>query len=345
MTSYNWRMRRVQGLLAPGVFAISFSAFAVALAAPSAPDPVITPLSPAEPMKRTRFAPGYHLELVAAEPLVKEPVAISWDGDGRLYVVELLGYMQDIHGHGQKDPVGRVSRLEDTDGDGKMDRRTTFLDKLVEPRAVLTVDDAVLVAEMPHLWLARDTDGDGKADEKKAIDDQYGSASMNVEVAPNSLVWGRDNWIHNTHSPFKYRFRAEGGGRLERAPSPMGGQWGLGQDDMGNFYYSNSVQPFQGDQIAKEYWARYNLLGSRGDWYDPRTRLGSFNEVWPAVRITDAHPGDSQLRPDGTLLLFTASGGQTVFRGDRLPGLAGNYFIPEPVGRLVRRAVIHAEDG
>ena len=92
-------------------------------------------LSPAESMKKIVLPPGYRLELVASEPMIEEPVAIDWDSDGRLWVVEMPGYMEDMPATTELQPTGRVSVLEDTNDDGRMDKKTVFLDKLVLPRA------------------------------------------------------------------------------------------------------------------------------------------------------------------------------------------------------------------
>ncbi len=93
-------------------------------------------LSPAQALADFRIAPGFEIELVAAEPLIGDPVAMSWDEYGRLYVVEMRSYMPDAYGTGRFDPVGRVVRLTDTNGDGQMDSSEVFLDKLANPRAV-----------------------------------------------------------------------------------------------------------------------------------------------------------------------------------------------------------------
>ena len=84
--------------------------------------------SPEESMGMIDLAPGYRLELVAAEPLIEEPATMAWDGDGKLYVAELNTYMQEIDGKNQHDPVCRVVLLEDTDNDGRMDKRSVFVD-------------------------------------------------------------------------------------------------------------------------------------------------------------------------------------------------------------------------
>src|SRR5580765_5945629 len=89
-----------------------------------------TPLSAEESMKTMHLPEGYKLELVAGEPMVQEPVAIVWDGNGRMYVAEMRSYMQDSEGSNENQPVSRIVRLEDTDGDGKMDKRSIFIDSL-----------------------------------------------------------------------------------------------------------------------------------------------------------------------------------------------------------------------
>ena len=91
------------------------------------------------------MAPGYRLELVASEPLIQDPVAIDWDVQGRLWAVEMPGYMRDVAGGNEHDPIGRIVVLEDTNDDGKMDKRTVFADGLVLARALKVLDHGVLV--------------------------------------------------------------------------------------------------------------------------------------------------------------------------------------------------------
>src|SRR3954465_2126126 len=131
-------------------------------------------LSPADEMKTFVMPPGYHVELVASEPMIEEPILVDFDPKGRLWVVELVGYMQDLAGTHERDPLGRVSVLEDVDGDGKMDKKTVFLDRLVQPRALKVLDKGVLVGEPPNLWLAIDTNGDLKSDKKELVTADYG---------------------------------------------------------------------------------------------------------------------------------------------------------------------------
>jgi hypothetical protein len=88
--------------------------------------PISTYLSPQESMNTIHLPEGYHLQLVASEPVIQEPVALTWDGDGRMYVAEMRSYMQDINGTGEHLPICRITRLEDTDGDGVMDKHTVL---------------------------------------------------------------------------------------------------------------------------------------------------------------------------------------------------------------------------
>src|SRR5882762_3808342 len=83
-------------------------------------------LAPREEMQTFKIAPGFRVELVAAEPLVRDPVAMTFDPDGRIWVCEMRGYMPDVDGNGQKAPVGTISVLEDTTGAGIMDKSTVF---------------------------------------------------------------------------------------------------------------------------------------------------------------------------------------------------------------------------
>src|SRR3954454_18841355 len=122
-------------------------------------------LSPDEALKTFYMPPGYHLELVASEPLIQEPVALDWDLEGRLWAVEMPGFMADITGSNEYDPIGRVVVLEDPNGDGRMDEPTGVADGLVLARSLKILEHGVLVAEPPNLWLMRDTNGDLRADQ------------------------------------------------------------------------------------------------------------------------------------------------------------------------------------
>src|SRR5262245_2120370 len=171
------------------------------------------PLLPADALKTFYMPPGYRVELVAAEPLVQDPVALDWDVQGRLSVVEMPGCMADITGSNEHDPTGRVAVLEDADGDGRMDKRADFADRPVLARSVKVLQHGVLVAEPPNLWLMRDTNGDLRADTKELVTDHFGRRDGDPQNQGNGFVWGLDNWLH-TAGETDLEFRLKDG-RLE----------------------------------------------------------------------------------------------------------------------------------
>lgn len=301
------------------------------------------PRTPEEALETFIVAPGFDLELVASEPMIEDPVAIDFDADGRMYVVEMRGYMPNVEGDGELTPNGRVSVLEDTDADGRMDRSTVFLDSLVLPRAVKALDHGVLVAEPPYLWLARDTTGDLKADAMEVVRDDYGRRESNPERNPNGLVWALDNWIVNTW--YDHRIRVDRGGRWTSVRTLDRGQWGVTMDDYGRIYRNWNESPLHIDLLPAHYLARNpHLERTSGAYVD----IVEDHTVWPIRPTPGVNRGyrDDVLREDGTLRTFTASGSPVTYRGDRLPSdLLNDVFISEPAGNLVRRFDVEEEEG
>src|SRR5262249_8718873 len=125
------------------------------------------PLSPERSLAAIRVRPGFKVELVASEPLVEAPIGFEWGADGKLWVVEMVDYPLGLDGKGK--PGGRVRFLEDTDGDGKYDKSTVFLDGLNFPNGVFPWRKGVIVCAVPDIFYAEDTDGDGKADVRKVL--------------------------------------------------------------------------------------------------------------------------------------------------------------------------------
>ncbi|CAH8282525.1 putative membrane-bound dehydrogenase-like protein [Mariniflexile fucanivorans] len=296
-------------------------------------------LSPEESMKTFYLPEGYKVELVASEPMVDEPVTIAWDGDGRMYVAEMNTYMQDVDGSGTNRSISKIKLLEDTDGDGRMDKSTVFIDSLLLPRMILPLENELIVNETfsYDLWSYKDTDGDGVADKKERVYYNPNRRGGNLEHQQSGLLWNLDNWVYTTYNPIRFKFQKNKVivDSLENMPS---GQWGLTQDDMGVMYYSSagSENPAYGFQQPAAY----------GN-YNPEGRLSEgFMEPWPVVGTPDVQGGPDRLRPDNTLNHFTGVAGQEIFQGHRLPpSTYGDLFIPEPVGRLIRRAKVKIEDG
>ncbi len=303
-------------------------------------------LSPADALKTFFMPPGYHLELVASEPLVQDPTVMDWDLAGRLWVVEMTGFVRDLQAKEPNlDPIGHVAVLEDTNHDGVMDKRTVFADGLILPRAVKVLDHGVLVGEPGSVWLMRDTNGDLKADTKELITHGYGRLEGSVEGNANSLYWALDNRIHTSATDVYFRFRDQ---KIEVQPTLSRGEWGATQDDAGRIYRNTNESALHVDFVPTSYFMRNpNLLRTRGSYDSLEDDSNNLNTVWP-VR---PNPGTNRAyqagvdRPDGTLAKFTSVCAPMVYRGDRLPSeLSGNVFVAEPAANFVSRIVL-SDDG
>ncbi|MGB0644104.1 MAG: DUF7133 domain-containing protein, partial [Akkermansiaceae bacterium] len=294
-------------------------------------------LSIEEAQKSIELQDGYALDLVLSNPDIHEPVAMAWDGNGALYVVEMRTYMQDADAAGEQTPKSRISRHEDTTGDGIYDKHSIFIDNLLLPRAVLPLDDRIMVhiTNTLDLWTYRDTDNDGVADEKIKIY-EGGRRGGNMEHQPSGLIWNLDNWIYITYENKRYRFT---NGKLEVEKLPRGGgQWGIGMDDAGRNYYSAA-----GGEKPAFYFQQPIAYGALDL---PGQEANGFREVFPIADVPDVQGGRRRVNKRGGLNNFTGCAGQGIYRGDRLPAdLKGDLIIPEPVGRLIRRAKVTRKDG
>ncbi len=212
------------------------------------PDPVPV-FSAEESLAKFKVAPGFKVELVASEPMVKDPVFVDWDDDGRMWVGELRTYMIDLDGTGEKERKSRVMVLEDTDGDGRMDKSTAFVDDMINVRCLAFVDGGVLVVESGALWFCQDKDGDLRCDEKTKLMDFATSAHGNIEHAENALHFALDNWMYNSKSSRKLAWRR---GKIVQMPARGRGQWGMGSDAYGRLYFNSNSQWFEVD------WATYD---------------------------------------------------------------------------------------
>jgi putative heme-binding domain-containing protein len=313
----------------------------VAKGADFSPKPPVKPLSPQEEAKHFLLPPGYRMELALSEPAIQEPVAIVFDGNGRMYVAEMRTYMQNIDGEGEREPVSRVSRHEDTDGDGVYDHHDVFIDNLVLPRFVLPWDgDSVLSMETDadDVFKYTDTDGDGKADKKELFCKGVGRRG-NLEHQQSGMVWGMDNWIYTTYNAFRLRW-TPGNKVLREQTGANGGQWGLSMTDDGQMMWvegGGEIGPVN-FQVPIHYGA-FSLADELEK---------DFRVPWGApLGLADVQGGMARVRmPDGSLNHFTAVSGEDVFRGHRLPvDLVGDWMFGEPVARIVRRTKRVVTDG
>ena len=299
------------------------------------------PISPEEALKKFSMPPGYRVELVASEPLIQDPVMIDWDGDGRLWAVEMPGYMPDINAKGEHEPIGKIVVLEDTNRDGRMDKRTVFQDGLVLARWLKVLDRGVLVAEPPNLWLFQDTNGDLRADRKELVTNQYGRKEGNVEHNANSLLWALDNNIYTSEIDIDLQLE---NGKFDVKKTLSRGQWGITQDDAGRIFRNTNESALHVDLIPAHYYMRHpNLLRTRGSYESLTGPNGELNETWPIRPTRGVNRGYQYgiLREDGTLAKYTSVCTPMIYRGDRLPAeLYGNAFVVDPTVNLVSRIIL-----
>jgi hypothetical protein len=293
--------------------------------------PPVLPLPPEEELKKFWLPPGFKLELVLADPEIQEPAQIAFDGNGRMFVLELRGYMQTADADGELDPIGRISVHEDKDGDGKYETHKVFVDNMVFPRFVMPFGaNAILAKESnaDELWKFTDTDGDGTADKKELFASGMGRLA-NVEHQESGLFWAMDNWIYSTINSVRLRWTPTG--VLREPTGSNGGQWGVTQDNYGKVWFQAGASGMPG---------YFQFPVAYGNVNNPEQFEPDLNITWGApVLIADMQGGMNAVRmPDGSLARATGSAGNDVYRGDRLPkDMIGDYFYGEVVARIVRR--------
>src|SRR5215471_2757761 len=288
-------------------------------------------LSPADEAKKIWLPPGFRLEPVLSDPDIQEPAQIAFDGNGRMFVLEIRGYMQDADASGELDPVGRVSLHEDKDGDGVYETHHVFVDKLIFPRFVTPFGaNAILTKESnaDEVWKFTDTNGDGVADKKELFATGLGRL-LNVEHQESGFVWGMDNWIYSTVNSVRIRWTPNG--VLREPTGSNGGQWGVTQDNYGKMMFQAGASGMPGYFQFPVHYGNFTY----SEQFEPDLTI-----TWGApVLIADMQGGMNAVRmPDGSLARGTGAAGNAVFRGDRLPkDLIGDYFYGEVVARIVRR--------
>ena len=149
------------------------------------------PFRPAKALETLKIEKGFRIDTFVTEPDITSPVAMEFDEDGRIYVVEMPGYPLDTR------PTGRIKLLEDTNGDGRPDRSRIFADGLVLPTGVMRWKKGILVTAAPDVWYFEDTDGDGRADVRRKV--LTGFPFTNPQHTVNGPLYGLDNWIYLAH--------------------------------------------------------------------------------------------------------------------------------------------------
>ena len=295
------------------------------------PKPPVKPLSVSRQQKTFMLPDGYSIEAVLSEPQIQQPGAITFDGNGRMYVLELRSYMLTADADDELKPLSGISRWEDKNGDGVYESGGMFVDNLVFPRFVLPVGpNSILTMESntDNVYLYTDTDNDGKADKKEFFTDNFGRAG-NVEHQQAFLYWGMDNWLYSTVNAFRVRWTPDG--VIRETTGSNKAQWGIAQDDDGKLW-------FQGGASGLPSYFQFPI--HYGDFIVENQFAEGFDIPWGApIYLADMQGGMDQVRmPDGSLNRVTGAAGNDIFRGHRLGDeLIGQYFYGEPVARIVRQ--------
>ena len=292
-------------------------------------------LQPEDAIKTLQLSEGFKMELAASEPMIEDPITISFDEDGRLFVVEMRGFMQDINRTGERELTGRISLLEDADGDGRFEKATVFVDKLVLPRAVAAMNGGIFYVSDYKLWFARDTDGDGKADRTELVDAAYGTG--NVEHGPNGMTRAMDNWIYNAESQYRYRFVS---GVLIKQRTEFRGQWGMTQDNYGRLFYDVNNSQLLGDFAPPNYMSRNPHHRTSAGL---NLAVATDQRVFTIRMNTAVNRGylTNVLDPSGKLHVFSSSCSPVIYRGDNYPAeFQGNAFVCDPSANLIKRNLV-----
>ncbi len=333
--------------------------------------PRFPPVEAANAVGTIQVRKGFHVELAAAEPLTTDPIAVSFDENGKMYVVEMSDYSEL---RDRKPHLGHINLLEDTDGDGKFDKVTLFADDLPWPTGVICYDGGIFVAASPDIIYLKASKGSGKADIRKVVYHGFGNTAdrLNVQALVNGFNWGLDNKIHglsahnggivtNMMVPAEKPQNLSGRNfafdprTFIMTPEAGGGQYGLSYDSRGRkFTCSNS------DHINYfMYEARY---GDRNPLYAMPPALASIavdggaaevyrispEEPWRVIRTKWRVSGISPGMIEGggrSAGYFTGATGMTVYRGNAWPEeFLDNAFTGDAGGNLMHRKLVLRDD-
>jgi putative membrane-bound dehydrogenase-like protein len=335
--------------------------------------PALPRSQPVEPAKATStFAlkDGFTMQLVAAEPLVTDPVAGAFDEDGRLYVVEMNDYpytdkstdKPNVERTGDL-PIGKVRLLEDTDNDGVFDKSLIFARDFSWPTGIAVYRGGIFVAATPDVWYLKDEDGDGQADTRTKI--FSGFRKLNVQAVANNLIWGLDHKV--------YGAGGTNGGKIinginESVPAvtisrndfcfdPInpafellsgGARFGNTFDDWGNRFICNIRNPIQHIVLPQQAVVRNSALNVGSPMNDVAVAgdqipvfRSSPPEPWRVVNAARlSNQGDPRMpRSEKNAQGFmTSACGVTIYRGDAYPPeFRQQVFLAEVAGNLIHR--------
>lgn len=321
--------------------------FAAAERTAPKPRPESEPRSPEESLKSLHLPGGFEAKIVAAEPLVFDPVAFDWDTKGRLWVVEMADYPLGLDNADASG--GRIRVLEDRDGDGTYDHATLFAEGLNFPNGILTWRSGIIVTAAPDILYLEDGNGDGKADRKEVL--LTGLTEGNQQLRANGLRWGLDNWVHvaagGHHGKHgadtvvksaragsevavgsrDFRFRPDTG-EVEPESGPT--QFGRNRDDWGHWFGTQNSHPLWHYVLPDRYLRRNPHLAAP----DGRVQLpGGSNPP-----VFAASPPEKRFHSFQQAGRYTSACGGMIYRDTRLfSGSETMAFVCEPFHNLVQQ--------
>ena len=289
-------------------------------------------LSTEDAIKSMELADGFKIQAIADESL-NQPVCLAFDADGRAWVVEMTQYMVDFEATDENKPNGVIKVLEDTTGDGNLDKVTVFKDDLILPRACAVTKDGLLYVSNDQLLFIKrgGKDGTTPIGEPEVMDAEY-AVGGNAEHKPNGLLFARDNWYYSAKAKFRYR---KINGKWHKQETDFRGQWGIAQDDAGRLFYNTNSTILISDQTRPNLFRKNPKFTPK---HSTSFKVGS-NDVFP-IRIT---PGinrayrKNNLSKEGKITSCTAASGMTIYRGDQFPAEFQNVaFVTEPGPQLIK---------
>ncbi|MFT5905069.1 MAG: mono/diheme cytochrome c family protein/glucose/arabinose dehydrogenase [Cryomorphaceae bacterium] len=305
---------------------------------PFAEAPPAPALGPKDALKSFRLHEDFEISTVVNEPEVQNPLALRFDGNGRMWVVEMRAYMPDANGTGEEEPIGRISIHEDTDNDGVYDKTSVFLDGLNQPRSIALYKNGILYGGHEKLYFVENVNG--KAGKMTVIDENY-TDNANVEHRTNGLFRGLDNWIYNAKSDVRYR---EIDGKWVKQKTSFRGQWGINHDNYGRLYYNENWFGVKADQLMPNTLMRNpNYLLNRNH----ATQISYRDKLFPArITLGANRGGEGDVNKDGHLRAATGAAGAMAYRGDQFPAKYQDIALfSEPVANLVRMVHMSRKDG
>lgn len=321
--------------------------------------------SPQDIPKALEVHPEFNLSLVAAEPLINKPMNIDWDEKGRLWVVETPEYPNGLRqanveawkdsgsvepGQYQRDPMDRVSILSDTNGDGVMDKKTVFADKIELATSSVFYKKGVIVCAAPDIWYFEDTNGDDKADKRSKLYTNLGNRDTHAVI--NNMRWGLDGWVYATHGYSStedaksgdgsksfgpigagvVRFKPDGSA-MEQYASRGGNTWGLDITTDGQVFYT---QPTSGNHFIHVVLPEYVLAKGKLPGVMGTNGMLPKEPTYPAMHWEQQ--AYVQIDQVGS---YTAAAGCAIYEGGAWPEKWNyGYFTTEPTLNIVSHFMV-----